>query len=93
MACVNKQQLKKLQNRFKVDAAIGNHLGITRQAVQQLRIKFGIKAVQDRLVARNEDIVARFKKIKTNKTANVAKICQKYSLSISQLYRIIKKAA
>jgi len=91
MACVNKPQLQKLQNKFKVDTKIGYHLGISRQAVHQLRIKFGIKPVKDRLVARNKEIVAAFKKVTTKKSVAVARLCQRYKLSISQVYRIIKK--
>ena len=45
MARITKSQLVTLQKKLKRDAAIGAEFGITRQAVHQLRKKYGIVSV------------------------------------------------
>ena len=47
MARVTKAQLIKLQKQLKVDEAIGAKFGITRQAIHQLRQKYGIPRIPD----------------------------------------------
>jgi biotin operon repressor len=42
MARLSKAQLKKLQKQFRTDSRIGDQVGITRQAIWQLRKKYGI---------------------------------------------------
>jgi len=84
MARISKSQLEKLQKKYKTDAAIGELFGITRQAVHQLRTKYGIDPVAQKHAARNQEIVTLFK----NGTSGT-KIADKYKLSVSQTYRII----
>ena len=86
MARINKTDLIKLQKKFKTDAAIGEQFGITRQAVHQLRKKYGIDSSLAENPERNADIVALYE-AGTSGTA----IAKKYKLSISQTYRIINE--
>ncbi|MBD3345627.1 MAG: hypothetical protein GF401_11245 [Chitinivibrionales bacterium] len=87
MARISKNQLIKLQKKYKTDDAIGKLYGITRQAVHQLRTKHGIAPVADKHKERDADIIKLYKN-------NVpgTKIAQKHKLSISQTYRIINSA-
>jgi DNA invertase Pin-like site-specific DNA recombinase len=85
MAKISKSQLIKLQNKYGTDQAIGELFGISRQAVHQLRGKYGIPYIKDKNTSRNSDIVKSFEK-----GASVAKIAQKCKLSVSQTYRIIR---
>jgi DNA-directed RNA polymerase specialized sigma subunit len=86
MAIVTKDELKKLQKTLKTDAAIAEKFGITRQAIHQLRVKYGIESDRNKNKERNEKIVGLYKKGKTG-----TKIAEDMDLSISQVYRIIKK--
>ena len=86
MASVSKVQLIKLQQTLKTDAAIGTKFGISRQAIHQLRCKYGIKSVRDKNRERNEKIAARYKKGKTG-----IAIAREIDMSVAQVYRIIKK--
>jgi len=86
MAAVTKEQLIKLQKTLKTDAAIGDKFGITRQAIHQLRVKYGIDANLKKNKERNEKILGLYKKGK-----NGVDIAKEMELSISQVYRIIKK--
>ena len=93
MPKITKSELARLQKSLKTDAAIGEKFGITRQAIHQLRKKFGIASNLAKNDERNEKIIALFKKGLTG-TA----IAEKMKLSVSQTYRIInitqlKKAA
>jgi DNA-directed RNA polymerase specialized sigma subunit len=87
MARISKIQLIKLQKKLKQDAAIGKQFGITRQAVHQLRKKYGIASVIERNPIRNKEIVAAYKAGKA-----VAAIAKKCDLSVSYTYRIISEA-
>jgi hypothetical protein len=87
MARISKSQLIKLQKKLKQDAAIGKQYGITRQAVHQLRKKYGIASVIEKNPIRNKEIVSAYKGGKA-----VATIAKKYDLSISYTYRIISEA-
>jgi len=78
--------LKVLQKRFKTDSAIGAQFGVSRQAIHQQRVKFGIKAMAARNDERNALVVKSYKKGKA-----VKEIAKTLELSISQVYRIIKK--
>ncbi len=84
MARISKQQLLKLQKTLKTDQAIGRKYRISRQAVHQLRLKYGIKKVKNRNRERNEKIKAMYKKGMTGE-----KIAKKVGLSISQIYRVL----
>jgi DNA invertase Pin-like site-specific DNA recombinase len=81
---ISKSELVKLQKSLKTDEAIGKKFGITRQAVHQLRKKYGIPSNLVKNDERNEKIVALYKKGNSGIT-----IAEKTGLSISQTYRII----
>ena len=87
MARITKAQLIKLQKKLKTDAKIGEQYGISRQAVHQLRKKYGIESVIAKNVERNQKIVKAYK-AGTSGTA----LAKKFKLSISQTYRIINEA-
>ena len=86
MARISKNQLAKLQKKLKRDAAIGAEFGITRQAVHQLRKKYGIASVIEKNPERNKSILSMYKSGKT-----VSAIAKKFDLSISYTYRIISE--
>jgi hypothetical protein len=86
MARISKTQLIKLQKQLKTDAAIGEQFGITRQAVHQLRKKYGIESSLADNPERNADIVAAY-----GKGASGTALAKKFKLSISQTYRIINE--
>jgi hypothetical protein len=87
MARISKAQLIKLQKKLTTDAAIGEQFGITRQAVHQLRKKYGIDSSLADNPERNAEIVAMYKG-----GASGTALAKKYKLSISQTYRIINEA-
>ena len=87
MPRITKSQLIKLQKKFKTDAAIGEQYGITRQAIHQLRKKYGIDSSLVDNPKRNAEIVSLYEK-GTSGTA----IAKKFKLSISQTYRIINES-
>lgn len=86
MAKVTKDQLIQLQKTLKTDAAIGHKFGITRQAIHQLRVKYGLDYNRKKNKERDEKVLAMFKSGKTG-----FDIAPKMDLSVSQVYRIIKK--
>jgi DNA invertase Pin-like site-specific DNA recombinase len=86
MARISKEELAKLQKTQKTDANIGKLFGISRQAVHQLRVKYGIKANREKNLERDKKIVSLYKKGKTG-----IEIAKDIDLSISQVYRIIKR--
>lgn len=85
MAKINKQELVKLQKTLKTDAKIGKKFGITRQAVHQLRQKYGIASRTVNNPARNKKIAALRKAGK-----DISVIAKQFTLSVPQTYRIIK---
>jgi DNA invertase Pin-like site-specific DNA recombinase len=85
MARISKQQLIKLQAKYKTDDAIGNLFGITRQAVHQLRNKYGITPLEDKHSERNQEIVRTYKAGMPG-----TKLAKKFKMSVSQAYRIIR---
>lgn len=87
MAKISKAQLEKLQKKYKTDDAIGKLFGITRQAVHQLRTKFGIAPVADKHKERDEEIIKAY-----NAGVSGTALAKKYDLSISQTYRIINES-
>ena len=86
MAKISKEALKRLQKTLKTDAAIGAKYDISRQAVHQLRIKYGIRPVPNKNLDRDLHILSLYKKGQTG-----IAIAKKAKLSVSQIYRIIKK--
>ena len=87
MARISKTQLIKLQKKLQTDAAIGEQFGITRQAVHQLRKKYGIDSSLADNPQRNAEIVAMYEG-----GASGTALAKKYKLSISQTYRIINES-
>jgi hypothetical protein len=77
MARISKTELIKLQKQLGTDEAIGKKFKITRQAVHQLRKKYGI----DSSYADNPE-----------RNASGTALAKKFELSISQTYRILKTA-
>ena len=87
MARISKAQLIKLQKKFRTDAAIGEQFGITRQAVHQLRKKYGIESSLADNPERNANIIRLYQ----GGSSGTA-LAKKFKLSISQTYRIINEA-
>ncbi len=88
MARISKQELLRLQKKFKTDARIGEEFGITRQAVHQLRKKYGIESRTAGNPDRNKEIVSM-----RDSGQSVEAIAKKFKLSIPQTYRILKESA
>jgi hypothetical protein len=82
MPKVNKNELIKLQKSLITDEAIGKKFNITRQAIHQLRQKYGIPAINE---VRNAKILSMQKK-----GISATGIAQKMELSVSQTYRILR---
>jgi len=87
MAKITKAQLAKLQKKHKTDAAIGELFGITRQAVHQMRKKYGIDSSIINNPERNSSIVKAY-----DSGASGTALAKKFDLSVSQTYRIINEA-
>ena len=84
MARISKGQLEKLQKKYKTDDGIGKLFRISRQAVHQLRVKYGIDPVENKNTARNQEIIKQYRQ-----GLSGIKLARKFKLSISQTYRII----
>jgi DNA invertase Pin-like site-specific DNA recombinase len=87
MAKISKQDLIKLQKSLKTDAKIGARFGVTRQAVHQLRKKYGIDSRTAANPVRNKKILSLRKSGKS-----VDAIARQFELSLPQTYRIIKES-
>jgi hypothetical protein len=87
MARISKTDLLKLQKKFKTDAAIGEQFGITRQAVHQLRKKYGLDSSLADNPVRNADIIEAYES-----GSSGTALAKKFKLSISQTYRIINES-
>jgi hypothetical protein len=86
MAKISKVELIKLQKKFKTDARIGEEFGITRQAVHQLRKKYGIESRTAGNPDRNQEMLSM-----RESGQSVESIAKKFRLSIPQTYRILKE--
>jgi hypothetical protein len=84
MAKLSKTQLVALQKKLGTDQAIGDKVGVTRQAIHQLRNKYGIDSLIAKNDERNKKIVSLYNGGKTG-----TDISKKFDLSVSQTYRII----
>ncbi|MCU0609311.1 MAG: helix-turn-helix domain-containing protein [Chitinispirillaceae bacterium] len=85
MARISKGQLEKLRKKYATDEAIGSLYGISRQAVHQLRVRYGFPPIDSNFTKRNEEIVRLYRDgISGNRLA------KKYRLSRTQTYRIIR---
>jgi DNA invertase Pin-like site-specific DNA recombinase len=87
MAIVSKTELVKLQKQLGTDEAIAKKFKVTRQAIHQLRKKYGIESRYVDNPERNEKLVALYKKGMTG-----TELSKKYDMSVSQTYRIINTA-
>lgn len=85
MARVGKNQLIQLQKKYKTDQAIAKLYGMTRQGIHRLRKKYGISLVAEKHKERNQNIITSYKE-----GMSVINLSKKYSLSITQTYRIVK---
>jgi plasmid maintenance system antidote protein VapI len=85
MTRLTKSQLIALQKKFTTDEAIGKKFGVTRQAIHQLRKKYGIASNYAKHPERNRKIIALY-----NKSAmGIAPVAKKFGLSVSQTCKII----
>ena len=82
---ISKSQLLKLQKKYKTDDAIGGVFGITRQAVHQLRVKYGVLPVAGKYESRNQELTRLYLN-----GIQCAQLARKYRLSISQVFRILR---
>jgi DNA-binding NarL/FixJ family response regulator len=87
MAKISKTELLRLQKTLQTDAAIGKKFKVSRQAIHQLRQKYGIAPVTDKNDDRNLKILSMIKKGMT-----FIKVAEKMDLSVSQTYRIARDA-
>jgi len=87
MPKLSKSQLVALQKKLTTDEAIGKKFRVTRQAIHQLRKKYGIASNYAKNPERNRKIIALYKK-GTPGTA----LAKKFGLSVPQTYRIINVA-
>ena len=88
MPRISKSQMEKLQKRYQTDRSIGELFGISRQAVHQLREKYGIPPVEDKYESRNKEIVRLY-----GKGLPGTKIAKRMKLSVTQTYRIINEGS
>jgi hypothetical protein len=84
MARINKEQLIRLQKKYRTDAKIGEQFGITRQAIHQLRKKYGIESMVTENIERNKGMI----KLHKGGASGMA-LAKKFKLSLSQTYRIL----
>lgn len=87
MPRISKNQLIKLQKKYKTDESIGQLYGITRQAVHQLRVRYRLAPVTDKNDERNKEVIRQYES-----GISGAKLARKYGLSLSQIYRIVHSA-
>lgn len=80
-----KRAFKEIQHQLITDEAIGEMYGITRQAVYASRKRLGIPA-SDKYTKRNAMIIAKYVR-----GVSVVHIAQSEGISISQVYRIVRK--
>ena len=85
MPRLTKQELLRLQKTLLVDQKIADKFGITRQAVHQIREKYGIPCILNRNRKRNDQINRLY-----NGGIPVVGIAKKFKLSICQIYRVIR---
>ncbi len=87
MARITKAKLIQLQKKLETDDKIGKQYGITRQAVYQLRKKYGIEPVIEKNVKRNQKIIEGYKAGKSGRA-----LAREFKLSASQTCRIIDRS-
>jgi DNA-directed RNA polymerase specialized sigma subunit len=82
MAIANKTELSKLLKKLGTDETVAKKFKVTRQAIHQLRNKYGIESRWAKNPERNKKIIAMYKAGKTG-----TEIAGKLGLSVSQTYR------
>jgi hypothetical protein len=88
MPRISKNQLIKLQKKYRTDAAIGKLYNISRQAFHQLRHRYGIEPVADKNEERNREIVRLY-----NEGMGTTRLARAFGISVSQAYRIVNRNA
>ena len=88
MSNISKQELIQLQKTLGRDVAIGKKFGVTRQAVHQMRKKYGIESRYFDNSERNASIIEQYKK----GLLGVSVLAKKHALSIPRVYKIIQRA-
>ncbi|MBD3242985.1 MAG: helix-turn-helix domain-containing protein [Chitinivibrionales bacterium] len=86
MARISKDQLLKLQKKYRTDRAIGELYGISRQAVHRLRKRYGISPAEQRRDRRDEDVVRLYAA-----GQSATRIAQRFHLSTVHVYRILRR--
>ncbi|HUI91607.1 MAG TPA: hypothetical protein VLX68_05090 [Chitinivibrionales bacterium] len=84
MSVVTKIELIRLQKLLGADDAIAKKFKVTRQAIQQLRLRYRIKSRYVKNPKRNKEILSLFKRGKTG-----YEIAKKFGLSVSRTYKLI----
>jgi len=84
MARIGKEQLERLQKKYKTDAAIARIYGLTRQAVYQLRKQYGLKPSSDKSSDRNREV----KRLRSM-GISAKMLSVKFRLSTTHIYRIL----
>ena len=84
MALVSKIELIKLQKSLGKDKVIAKKLGVTRQAIQKLRQKYGIKSIYANNAKRNQEIYSLYTKGKP-----AIEIANKFGLTVSHTWALI----
>jgi len=80
-----KDQMEYMMERHKSDAGVAKHLGVTRQSVQQQRIKLGVKSRLDRIPMRNEYIIKLY-----DHGVAVYDLSHRVGLSIQTINKVLK---
>ena len=84
MARIGKEQLIKLQKKYKTDEAIARLYGLTRQAIAQQRKRYGIGVAESKNDERNRRICELWEK-----GIPVSGIASKFRLSTTHIYRVL----
>jgi len=80
------EAIMKLQETLLTDTAIGIYFGVTRQAVYQQRKKHGLASISDKHKNRDLQIYWKYRGGKSG-----TRIAIEMDMSISQIYRVIRK--
>ena len=83
---INRTVMIRLQKKFKTDEEIGRQIGgITRQAVHQMRTKFGVPS----LIVGNKDRNKRIRKLARSGECKL-NLAKKFNMHHSSIYRICR---
>jgi DNA-binding NarL/FixJ family response regulator len=81
---VGRLELIRLQKSLGKDKVIAKKLGVTRQHIQQLREKYGIKSIYANNAKRNQEIYSLYTKGKP-----AIEIATKFGLTVSHTWALI----